>query len=113
MLFLLVLYFRNKASSFLYEDKMRMIHLLLNSVKPPSSSILASTDMKKYEKMLDILKVVMKLVAFTYRSVREKINYFNLFVEHSYDAVTSFATDREFADDTDVITEGWHKKEHH
>ena len=55
----------------------------------------------------------MKLVAFTYRSVREKINYFNLFVEHSYDAVTSFATDREFADDTDVITEGWHKKEHH
>ena len=55
----------------------------------------------------------MKLVAFTYRSVREKINYFNLFVEHSYDAVTSFGTDREFADDTDVITEGWHKKEHH
>ena len=113
MLFLLVLYFWNKASSFLYEDKMRMIHLLLNSVKPPSSSILANTDMKKYETMLDILKVVMKLVAFTYRSVREKINYFNPFVEHSYVAVTSLATDTEFADDTDVITEGWYKKEYH
>ena len=55
----------------------------------------------------------MKLVAFTYRSVREKINYFNPFVEHSYVAVTSLATDTEFADDTDVITEGWYKKEYH
>ena len=72
-------------------------------MKPPSSSILTNIDMKKYEKMLDILNVVMKL---------KKTNYFNLFVEHSYVAITSFATDTEFTDDTDAITEGWHKKEY-